>query len=380
MLNKNLNGIEMPKALSDALQKAEQALTSKLAGIDRSLEDAIYEVSDEIFDYSKPIISIQRGFTNYYEWAKTMPQKHGFDFVSRFDFWAETTKGLEGVAFMDKSGFVVIPLYRDDIHVHSYVPALHRTERFRVSELMPLFPQAVNKALESNTERMYFKVFQACVARVCDEREKWLASVNVNVNSTLRPSDDAIDAIGIGNDNTMWKNAWVKGGQSMFFTKEMLENAKVIKEESTVGKEDMSKTEQVKTGMVNVNKEALKSVAYLNAGRASNKVIKEACRPLLNAMFKPTFMQRIAMKLFKMENPVDVALKSGLSDLLCAQLAQAVVEIKGVDNEYVREVTKAGITQAGYELSKAIPFEKAIDELVSKLTVGAESIGKTLKK
>lgn len=323
-----------PRALSDAIHTAERALKSKIAATGVSLEEAIYDVIEDIFEYSKPIISIQRGFTDYYEWAKTMPQKHGFDFLSRFDFWAENTKGLEGVAFISASGDVVIPAYRDDIFVYAHVPSLGRLGVFKVSELMPLFPQAVKKALGSDTERVYFKAFQACVTRVCEQREKWLASVSLNVDGTPYPNDCTL-----GMDSTAWKSAWVKNDKNMF-----INNNVIVNNESTVGKEDISKTEQVKTGMVNVNKEALKSVAYLNAGRASNKVIKEACRPLLNAMFKPTFMQRIAMKLFKMENPVDVALKSGLSDLLCAQLAQAVVEIKGVDNEYVREVTNNFMT------------------------------------
>ncbi|AJF40804.1 hypothetical protein AVV29_gp036 [Vibrio phage phi 3] len=126
--------------------------------------------------------------------------------------------------------------------------------------------------------------------------------------------------------------------------------------------------------MINVNKDALKEVGYLNAGRASNKVIKEACRPLLNLMFQPTFVQKLGMKIFKMENPVDVALKSAVSDVFCAQLVQLIIELRGVENENVREVAKAGIVYSGLQLSQSIPLEEAIDKVVEVLEKEAGEI------
>ncbi|QKN85381.1 hypothetical protein KNV08_gp153 [Vibrio phage Quinn] len=409
MLNKDMNGRMLSKELILALGKASPLLEP----ISKLLRDK-YEA---IFEASRGIISVPRGYGTYWDWAVQKPSKHGFKFDARFDFWAESKKGMEGVAFIH-NGQVFMPIYRDGYVVYAVHLASGQKHALDMEHLMPLFPRAVCQTLNKEQTRM-FNDFQDQISNICDARTDWLngkgtytqGQLDQDYTGSLTPCEqEAISELDddMGYTTRGYDNSWETVGRrgmggsikdkkpnpwatrtpegKQFITKEMLEKAMVANVATTLnkskleGKEDMTKATQVKTGMINVNKEALKQVGYLNAGRASNKLIKESVRPLLNVMFKPTFMQKIAMKLFKMENPVDVALKSGLSDLLCAQMVQAIVEIKGVENEYVREVTQAGITQAGYELSKSIPFEDAIDKVVANLEKGAEGIVAKISK
>ncbi|QDF14784.1 hypothetical protein PONTUS_159 [Vibrio phage Pontus] len=413
MLNKDMNGKMLSKEMAVALGKAKPLL--------EPIRQLLRDKREAIFEASRGIISVPRNHGTYWDWAVQKPSKHGFAFDARFDFWAESKKGMEGVAFINNYGEVFMPIYRDGYVVRAVHLASGRKHALDIEHLMPLFPRAVCQTLNKEQTRM-FNDFQDHIADICDIRTNWLngkgtyprngGQLDQDYTGSLTPcGQEAISELDddMGYTTCDYDNSWETVGRrgmggsikdkkpnpwatrtpegKQFITKEMLEkamvkesvlNAQTIKSEK--GTEDMTKATQVKTGMINVNKEALKQVGYLNAGRASNKLIKESVRPLLNVMFKPTFMQKIAMKLFKMENPVDVALKSGLSDLLCAQMVQAIVEIKGVENEYVREVTQAGITQAGYELSKAIPFEDAIDKVVANLEKGAEGIVAKISK
>ncbi|AUG85145.1 hypothetical protein FDJ19_gp153 [Vibrio phage Ceto] len=406
MLNKRMEG----KLLSQELAFGITKNVPKARAVIGSINIA------EIFEKSRGIISIPSNFKDYFSWANGKPSKHGFNFEARFDFWAESKKGMEGVAFITCGGRLIFPLYRDDDTVRGVDLDSGCITAQDITNLMPLFPRAV-LATMTGSERAAFNDFQDHIASLCDMRTRWLEGkekpisggrLDPDYEGSITPA--AAEAIAELEEPSLASSSWSMVGRrgmgnspftvkrdkrpnpweltntpegNVFITKEMLEKAAsttISNETILKGKEDMTKATQVKAGMINVNKEALKQVGYLNAGRASNKLIKESIRPLLNAMFKPTFMQKIAMKLFKMENPVDVALKSGMSDLLCAQMVQAIVEIKGVDNPYVREVTQAGITQAGYELSKAIPFEEAIDKVVANLEKGAEGIVAKISK
>lgn len=130
-------------------------------------------------------------------------------------------------------------------------------------------------------------------------------------------------------------------------------------------------------GMVSGNKEALGMATKLQAGRANNKVIKEAVRPLVKLMFKPSFMQRLLAKVFRTENPIDKFLDSPYGGLFAAQVAQAVVSAKGVENEKVKAVVIGGLAHSYNELGdKLIPIDTALDSVVKTLTETAEKFTK----
>lgn len=388
--------------LSDELTRRSKSMLTLSRGLKNDLRGKL----QLLFAQTAPIISIPNRFSKYTAWSAESPSKHGFSFEQRFDFWAENKKGMEGVAFITEAGRLVLPLYREDDLAYTLDLCSGDKDVYNIRNIMPLFPRAVASSNSLSKSKDTFRLFQMGVTQMCAAREEWLKNPD-----NFRFSQAEQEAISELDEDTMWdikpKPRPFKDLSAHAQTRAE-EQAQKVKQErrakrnspanamaalgaafsntatqtfnSELGNEDMTKATQVKTGMYEVNKEAAKQVGYLNAGRASNKLIKESVRPLLNVMFKPTFMQRIAMKLFKTENPVDVALKSGVSDFFCAQLVQAIIEIKGVENEYVREVTQAGIVQSGYELSKAIPFEEAIDKVVKHLEEGAEGVVAKLAK
>lgn len=133
---------------------------------------------------------------------------------------------------------------------------------------------------------------------------------------------------------------------------------------------------KVGSGMVDANKQAFGMAATMQVGRANNKAIKEAVRPLVKLMFKPSFMQRLLAKVFKRENPIDQFLDSPYGSLFAAQLAQGLVTARGIENEKIKAVTVGGIAYAYNELGDLIPLEKTVDEVINKLTEAAEKVVK----
>lgn len=326
-----------------------------------------------LWEHSKGIIGGKGD--NYFQWAESKPSKAGFDFKHRLDFWAIKSGSYEPVAFLDTQGKLVFPWFIHENTVYCTYLEDSTQVQYPLTRIMPVFPNALRAMLTKECAPgaavkfwgMY-RIVQEYVNKLDDRhRTKWLKgnpTTSFDEGWHIEPTPNESEAIDELNSN------------DPLFTPEFIEQLPTTKKEEST----MSKASQVKTGMIETNKDALKAVAYLNAGRASNKLIKESLRPMLNMMFKPTFMQKIGMKLFKMENPVDVALKSTMSDLFCAQLAQAIVELKGVENEHVREVTKSGITYAGLKVSELVPFEQAMDDVVAKLEQGAEGIVSKISK
>ena len=155
-------------------------------------------------------------------------------------------------------------------------------------------------------------------------------------------------------------------------TKHMSNHALHVEKSLEKAEKPMSK----KDNFVNTQKEVFAEVVALQAGRASNKAVKEAMRPLIKAAFKPTLMQRVAMKLFKIQDPTEKLLESPASDLVCAQLVQLLLDVRGVENEKVRTVAKGAIVYSANELANKVPFEEAVDSVIKKLEASADKIVK----
>ena len=326
--------------------------------------------SKTLFEYTKKTLGVAnpRAWGDYFSWAGNTPRRSGTSFQGRFDFWAGNAK-FETIPFMTRSGCLVFPWYAEDDFVYVSDYTYSYLDRVSITELFPIFPSNLRAMLaeecaDSAAEEywgQYSLILAEC--KILNKHREHLHTKNYENLDDLDLDEEVQDWS--WNCNTAPKTKTV-----------LKETTNSIKEETP-----MTTTKStIKSGMVNANKDALAAVAYLNAGRASNKLIKEACRPILNAMFKPTFMQKLGMKLFKMENPVDVALKSTMSDLICAQLVQAIIEIKGVEDQHVRTVAQSGITYAGLKVSELIPFEKAMDDVVAKISEGAAGIVGNLKK
>tara|TARA_Y100001956_G_scaffold75879_1_gene84410 strand:+ start:3205 stop:4275 length:1071 start_codon:yes stop_codon:yes gene_type:complete len=120
-----------------------------------------------------------------------------------------------------------------------------------------------------------------------------------------------------------------------------------------------------------------KEIASLNAGRVSNKVVKEAMRPLVALLFKPTFMQKIAMKLTGAKNPLDEFMNTPYADLLCAQLFKVVIDMREVDNVHVKKTANSAVVYAGLKVTEQLPVEDLIDNAIKQVTEATtKAIGK----
>lgn len=145
--------------------------------------------------------------------------------------------------------------------------------------------------------------------------------------------------------------------------------------ESNKMKKVTEKAKQLGTGTMAANKTAFGMAAQLQGGRVSNKAVKEAVRPLIKLMFKPSFMQRLLAKVFKRENPIDTFIDSPYGSLFASNMAQLALDIKGVpEDSKARLVVIGGIAHAYNELGDLIPVEKTIDEVVKKLTEAADKV------
>ncbi|CAL9981271.1 hypothetical protein VPHD260_0128 [Vibrio phage D260] len=120
-----------------------------------------------------------------------------------------------------------------------------------------------------------------------------------------------------------------------------------------------------------------KEIASLNAGRVSNKVVKEAMRPLVALLFKPTFMQKIAMKVTGAKNPLDEFMNTPYADFVCAQLFKVVIDMRGVDNEHVKKTANSAVIYAGLKVTDELPVEDLIDAAIKQVTdATTKAVGK----
>lgn len=111
-----------------------------------------------------------------------------------------------------------------------------------------------------------------------------------------------------------------------------------------------------------------KEIASLNAGRVSNKVVKEAMRPLVALLFKPTWTQKLAMKLTGAKNPLDEFMNTPYADFLCAQLFKAVIDMREVANVHVKKTANSAVIYAGLKVTEELPVEDLIDKAIKQVT------------
>lgn len=126
--------------------------------------------------------------------------------------------------------------------------------------------------------------------------------------------------------------------------------------------------------LLQVEKDAAVQTGYLTAGRTSNKLVKEAVRPILNLIFKPNFMQRLAIKWGGVKNPVDSFMESPASDVVCSRLFRVLLELKGVEDEHVLNAANAAIVYSNLKVGEEIPIEDLIDSAIESVKEGVESL------
>lgn len=328
----------------------EEVNTLAKYNIDSNNPLDLFELGESSYgDTLKRILKIKEEHSDWTKWVSDYLKTDRKNYLSRFNFWADGRCGRPNMFITVDTTDLVVVLG----HKHSQaliLDAFNPTEAnwVPIKNLVPVFLDSNHKV---TTKQM----------------NAFKNAVSPSIKKIQETFGKSITNSGTVEHTPTQKTEWAS-------TKFTNTESNEYKEES----EDMKKS--FTKGMFQTNKDALKQVGYLNAGRASNKVLKEAVSPFIRMAFKPSFMQRMVMKMLKIQDPAEKLLQSEYSDVVCSQLAQAIIELKGVEDEHVREVTKAGIVYSSLKLSEKIPFEEMMDKAVDKITEQSESVFKKIKE
>ena len=311
-----------------------------------------------------------RGFPKYSQWAKTKPSRAGSSFEERVKFWAAEKSNMPACPFMvEKTGEVILPIgfyYNRMVAFNtSIIPGKYSLiESHSVYEVIPIF----DRNLLSAYKRQGYQEGERVIATVMPYMAEWarlrkavLKRLNQEPVSEL---DDVFNTRALGgsiSNNTVLNANYAKLEERVVAT--------LIKPE---GKQEMSKSKQIASNMIEANKAAAKDLAFLNAGRVANKTIKTAMTPILKLLVKPTFMQRAVMKLTGAKDPIEAFLDSPVSDLLAAEGFKLALEIKGIEEGKLQETANKAIVYAGLQVTDKIPLEGLMDAAIAEVANALE--------
>ncbi|QAY02146.1 hypothetical protein VspSw1_74 [Vibrio phage VspSw_1] len=300
-------------------------------------------------------LRIEGNVSSWAEYVAQAPERLGSKFPERVRFWASKKSNMPACPFL-LGQEVVLPLYFDSMNTMTVfcVSTLSYGEMHQgvsFDRLIPLFDRlfysrVLNKVEVPPVERSNIR---KAVSTLMDSISDW-DKVRKDVIRTLslEPTPENIwdtPDIFVNSNTHTFKNVTVKDKQD----------------------NKMSKTKRIAENMVESNKSAAKDIAFLNAGRTANMVIKAAMTPLLKAVLKPTFMQRAMMKLTGTTDPVERFMESPVSDLLAAEGFKLALELKGVKDEKLQETADKAIVYAGMKVTENIPLEDLLDDAIEKV-------------
>lgn len=302
-------------------------------------------------------LRIEGNVSSWAEYVAKAPERLGSKFPERVRFWASKKSNMPACPFL-LGQEVVLPLYFDSMNTMTVFSVstvsygeIHQGVSF--DKLIPLFDRlfytrVLNKVEVSPAEKNNIR---KAVSTLMDTISDWdkvrkdvIRTLNLEGEKESYVYRDTPDIVVNGNTHT-FKNVTVKDKQD----------------------NKMSKTKRIAENMVESNKAAAKDIAFLNAGRTANMVIKAAMTPLLKAVLKPTFMQRAMMKLTGTTDPVERFMESPVSDLLAAEGFKLALELKGVKDEKLQETADKAIVYAGMKVTENIPLEDLLDDAIEKV-------------
>ncbi|BAV81208.1 hypothetical protein [Vibrio phage VCPH] len=307
--------------------------------------------------------TLRMGNKNYQTWAdfiNAAPERDGYTLEKRFRGWAANSpfpavmfysiKTHEVCLVMDVEGDTVVTL------------SSHGLLKEQMKHVFPIF---VSK-LDIDYERI------RAIETVQHKVESYIRGKfrvrNMNQNDVLGTHNRRID---------------VQDNGDIFITTKNKTFQAINESESTM--KNTNKLNKAASNLLQVEKDAAVQTAYLTAGRTSNKLVKEAVRPILNLIFKPTAMQRLGMRIFGATNPIDKFMDSPASDAVCSRLFRILLELKGNNDERVLEAANAAIVYSNVKVGDEIPIEELIDAAIKQVSDGidkldvAEKVKKAIK-
>lgn len=307
-------------------------------------------------------LRIEGTVSSWAEYVAKAPERLGSKFPERVRFWASKKSNMPACPFL-LGQEVVLPLYFDSMNTMTVFSVstlsygeIHQEVSF--DKLIPLFDRlfysrVLNKVEASAVERNNIR---KAVSTLMDSISDW-DKVRKDVIRTI--TLEAERGVTSAKTENIWDTPDVYVNN----------NTHTFKNVTVKEKQDnkMSKTKRIAENMVESNKSAAKDIAFLNAGRTANMVIKAAMTPLLKAVLKPTFMQRAMMKLTGTTDPVERFMESPVSDLLAAEGFKLALELKGVKDEKLQETADKAIVYAGMKVTENIPLEDLLDDAIEKV-------------
>lgn len=345
-------------------EKRVRELNSKILELFKQIKTSLdpnipSDGSQLLFQY-RNTLKVKNTKQTWHDWVLSDETRDGYSIIDRFRGWA-SPRPFSPVVFcllnnnaVRKGYYVVINKVSDTGAAECIVSDgnVAFKEEYHISELVPVF---VTKLGGSTT----------LGSRVADNvKNIKLLRDSIDIELSTETRDDLEDANKYHTDpHTGRTFATLKTFDGEIINKSALKNST-----NPAGNDNM-KIQNTKTErFVETQKKALEQVAYLNAGRVSNKVVKEAMRPIVALLFKPTLIQKMAMKLTGAKNPLDDFMNTPFADLLCAELFKLALEMRDVENQKVHRVANNAIVHAGLKVTEKIPVEELIDSAISQVT------------
>lgn len=276
-------------------------------------------------------LRMDRAYRSWAEFVAADRSRDGYSLVKRFRGWAASSP-FPAVLFWDTShNEAVKVIHVDEETKQAIVLGYDGLYKRKLTEIFPIFPSKLRR-MTSNQAR-HIQDAQSVINRV---------TKNIEHIST-KPDTE------VSGENT---------------------TANTTKTKET----KMKNINKKAANLLQVEKDAAVQTGYLTAGRTSNKLVKEAVRPILNLIFKPNFMQRLAIKWGGVKNPVDSFMESPASDVVCSRLFRVLLELKGVEDEHVLNAANAAIVYSNLKVGEEIPIEDLIDSAIESVKEGVESL------
>ncbi len=330
--------------------------------IKTALDPNIPSDGSELLWRYRQTLKVKNHKQSWHDWVHSAEGRDGYSITERFRGWASANP-FPPVVFCNitnnnvvKGYYIVVTKVRGNGVAECIVSDgnVAYKEEHNIAELVPIF---VGKLGGSNT----------LGSRISDHvKNIKLLRGSIDMELTTETRDDLGDGHSYHTDPyTGQLQTKLKTFDGKTIGKASLTNSTILADKGN----DNMKTPNTKTErFVETQKKALEQVAYLNAGRVSNKVVKEAMRPIVALLFKPTFVQKIAMKLTGAKNPLDDFMDTPFADLLCAELFKLALEMRDVENAKVHRVANNAIVHAGLKVTEKIPVEDLIDGAIAQVT------------
>lgn len=323
--------------------KELQMLTNTFNNLSNVVPAEYIDGGRELVDAYGGTLRMDKGYSDWADFVSADKPRDGFSLAKRFKGWAASHPFPAVLFWSIPESAVVKLIYVDEVAMTGIVLGRKGLYVITLESIFPIFPSKLRGISKSSKDKL-------------DAAQVVIDNLARELTNTHTPD------------------------KKVSFDEDPFEHATPTKQPVKTEKETKMKNMNKKAAnLLQVEKDAAVQTGYLTAGRTSNKLVKEAVRPILNLIFKPNFMQRLAIKWGGVKNPVDSFMESPASDVVCSRLFRVLLELKGVEDERVLNAANAAIVYSNMKVGEELPIEELIDSAIAKVSEGVESLDLTEK-